>query len=243
MTDILFQGADFLLHVDRHLVDLVQNYGQWVYAILFLIIFCETGLVVTPFLPGDSLLFASGAVAAMGSISPGGIILILSVAAILGDTVNYMMGQYLGSKVFNRPRSLFFKPEHLERTHRFYERYGAKTIIIARFVPVVRTFAPFVAGIGRMSYATFISFNVIGGIVWVAGFVSCGYFFGNLPMVKQHFSLVVLAIIALSVMPAVIEVFREYRRQESSPECGECDVAMVEEENGPVPVPTREDRP
>lgn len=243
MMDIVLQSVDFLLHVDRHLVDLVQNYGQWVYAILFVIVFCETGLVVTPFLPGDSLLFATGAIAAMGSISPYGIIVILAIAAILGDTANYVIGNYLGPKMFSRPKSWFFKPEHLERTHCFYSRYGAKTIIIARFVPIVRTFAPFVAGIGRMSYAKFIAYNVIGGIAWVAGFVCCGYFFGNLPLVKQHFSLVVLGIIVLSVMPAVVEVIRECRRPKSLPDsCGDEGKAMIEAEAELVAVRDREDQ-
>jgi membrane-associated protein len=204
----------FVLHLDEHLIELVRNYGVWTYAILFLIIFCETGLVVTPFLPGDSLLFAVGAIAATGALDPVAVSVLLAVAAILGDTVNYAIGHWLGPMVFQSERSRLLNREHLERTHRFYEKYGGKTIIIARFIPIVRTFAPFVAGIGAMTYARFLLYNVTGGVVWICAFVAAGYFFGNIPVVKDNFSLVILAIIVISVLPGVIE----YWRARSAPE-------------------------
>ncbi|MDD2815573.1 MAG: DedA family protein [Thiotrichaceae bacterium] len=206
---------DILLHSDKHLADIFTQYGLWIYAILFLIIFAETGLVVTPFLPGDSLLFATGALAATGGFNPHLMVALLIVAAILGDTVNYWIGSYFGVKVFNKPKSRFFNPEHLRRTHAFYEKYGGKTIIFARFIPIIRTFAPFVAGIGEMSYAKFLSFNVIGGIVWVASFIYAGFWFGGMPIVKKNFTLVILAIIVISILPAVIEVWRH--RRETKP--------------------------
>src|SRR5687768_1635645 len=190
-------ALDYILHLDVHLAALVSQYGVWTYAILFLIIFCETGLVVTPFLPGDSLLFAVGAVAATGELDPITLCALLCVAAILGDTVNYAAGHWLGPVVFQSESSRLLNREHLERTHRFYEKYGGKTIIIARFVPIIRTFAPFVAGIGAMTYARFLAYNVIGGVVWISAFVAAGYWFGNIPVVKDNFSLVILAIIVL----------------------------------------------
>jgi membrane-associated protein len=199
---------EFVLHLDVHLKELVQAYGMIVYGILFLIIFCETGLVVTPILPGDSLLFAAGAIAATGELNPWGMITLLSLAAILGDTVNYWIGAIVGPKVFSKPKSLFFNPEHLHRTHAFFEKYGGKTIIIARFLPIIRTFAPFVAGIGSMSYPRFIAYNIIGGLLWVPICVGAGYFFGNLPWVKENFTLVILAIIIISLMPMFIEFAR-----------------------------------
>jgi membrane-associated protein len=210
--DLVMWFVDFILHLDVKLVELVADYQVWTYAILFLVIFCETGLVVTPFLPGDSLLFAAGALSAAASIEGGAqnplnpvyLFLLLSVAAILGDTVNYWAGRYLGLKVFER----FIKREHLMKTHAFYERHGGKAIIIARFVPIVRTLVPFVAGVGVMTYPKFILFNVIGGIVWPLLFVFGGYFIGNAPVIKQNFSLVIFAIIIVSVMPAVIEILR-----------------------------------
>jgi membrane-associated protein len=212
--EIIQWFVEFVLHLDRNLQELVQNYGLYVYGILFLIIFCETGLVVAPILPGDSLLFAAGAIAATGKLNPWGMILLLTVAAILGDTVNYWIGAFIGQKVFTKPKSLFFNPEHLRRTHEFYEKYGGKTIIIARFLPIIRTFAPFVAGVGSMSYRRFIAYNVIGGALWVPVFVGGGYFFGNLPFVKKNFTLVILAIIVLSLMPMVIEIIRhKWRRK------------------------------
>lgn len=203
--------VDFVLHIDRHLSEIIKNYGVWTYAILFLIIFCETGLVVTPFLPGDSLLFAVGAFAAKGDLHVGWILGLLCVAGILGDTVNYWIGHLFGAKLVAKfPRIV--KPEHLARTHAFYEKYGGKTIILARFVPIVRTFAPFVAGVGTMSYGRFFVYNVVGAIVWVVGFVLLGYFFGNLPVVKRNFTLVIMAIIVLSIVPMVIEFLRARRK-------------------------------
>ncbi|MFN8091028.1 MAG: DedA family protein [Vicinamibacteria bacterium] len=206
--DLVHWFVDFFLHLDTHLAQVIHAYGTWTYALLFLIVFLETGLVVTPFLPGDSLLFAAGSFAALGALDVSALFLLLSVAAVLGDTANYAIGKYLGPKVFHFPKSRFFNPEHLRRTHDFYEKYGAKTIVIARFVPIVRTFAPFVAGIGKMSYPKFLAYNVAGGVLWVAVCVFAGYFFGNLPFVKKNFTLVILAIIFVSVLPAVVEFLR-----------------------------------
>jgi membrane-associated protein len=192
----------------------IQSYGTWTYGLLFLIVFLETGLVVTPFLPGDSLLFAAGSFAAIEAtvgghvLSLGLLLVLLSTAAILGDTVNYAIGHYLGPKVFHYEKSRLFNPEHLRRTHAFYEKYGGKTIIIARFVPIIRTFAPFIAGIGAMSYLRFLAYNVVGGLAWVAVCLFSGYFFGNLPFVRKNFSLVIIAIIVISVLPAVFEYLR-----------------------------------
>ncbi len=200
--------ADVFLHLDVHLDDVCRNYGGWTYGILFLIVFCETGLVVTPFLPGDSLLFAAGAMSAKGSLSIWLLFFLLSVSAVVGDTVNYAIGKFLGPKVLRNPDSRIFKKQYLDKTHAFYEKYGGKTIIIARFVPIVRTFAPFVAGIGTMTYSKFIAYNVIGGVGWVAICLSAGYFFGNLPFVKEHFELVILAIIFISVLPMIVEYLR-----------------------------------
>jgi membrane-associated protein len=199
---------DFVLHIDAHLDTMIANYGLWTYGLLFLIVFCETGLVVTPFLPGDSLLFAVGTFAARGSLDPliGG--LLLSIAAIVGDSVNYWIGQQVGPKVFHFERSRWFNRKHLERAHAFYERHGGKTIIIARFVPIIRTYAPFVAGIGRMSYPRFLTYNILGGVLWVAIFVTGGYFFGNLPFVRRNFTFVIVAIIVVSCLPAVFEFLR-----------------------------------
>jgi membrane-associated protein len=206
--EFLMQLLDYFLHLDKHLSPLIQEYGGWTYLILFTIIFCETGLVVTPFLPGDSLLFAAGAFAATGSLSVVWLIILLTIAAIVGDTVNYWVGHFLGRRLLNARRFRVVKPEHLAYTHEFYEKYGGKTIIIARFVPIVRTLAPFVAGLGTMSYGRFMSYNVSGGILWVVLCVTGGYLFGNLPFVQDNFSLVVLAIIALSLVPAVWELMR-----------------------------------
>ena len=206
--DFVYTFVDFLLHLDKHLAEVIQNYGAWTYAILFTIVFLETGLVVTPILPGDSLLFAAGSFAALGALEPWTLFVLLTVAAILGDTLNYAIGHYLGPRVFHFPRSRFFNPDHLKKTHQFYEKYGGKTIIIARFVPIVRTFAPFVAGIGSMSYSRFLSYNVVGGVLWVGICVGAGYFFGNLPFVKKNFSLVIIGIVFVSVLPAVFEFLR-----------------------------------
>jgi membrane-associated protein len=205
------RAIDFFLHLDRHLGLVISTYGPYTYGLLFTIILLETGLVVTPLLPGDSLLFAAGTFAAQGSLNVGALFVLLTVAAILGDTLNYAIGHYLGPKVFHYPKSRFFNPEHLRKTHAFYERYGGKTIIIARFVPIIRTFAPFVAGIGAMSYLRFLAYNVVGGVAWVALCLFSGYFFGNLELVKKNFSLVILAIIVISVMPALIELLRHRR--------------------------------
>ena len=199
---------DFILHLDKHLAEVIATYGTYTYALLFTIVFLETGLVVTPILPGDSLLFAAGTFAALGSLNVWVVFGLLCVAAVLGDTVNYAIGAYLGPKVFHFPKSRFFNPEHLKKTHAFYEKYGGKTIIIARFVPIVRTFAPFVAGVGAMTYAKFLTYNIVGGVLWVTICVFSGYLFGNLPIVKNNFSLVMLAIIVVSVLPAVVEVLR-----------------------------------
>ncbi|MCX8021876.1 MAG: DedA family protein [Syntrophorhabdaceae bacterium] len=200
---------DFVIHIDVHLGSIIKDYGTWTYLILFLIIFCETGLVVTPILPGDSLLFAAGTFAAIGALDVFLLFVLLSVAAIAGDTVNYWIGAKLGPKIFSGEDVRFLNREYLNRTHEFYEKYGGKTIIIARFVPIIRTFAPFVAGIGSMSYWKFISYNVIGGIVWIAICVFSGYFFGNLPIIKKNFSLVILAIIIISIMPGIIEFLKQ----------------------------------
>jgi membrane-associated protein len=203
---------DLLMHMDQHLDLIIRTYGIWTYAILFSIIFCETGLVVTPFLPGDSLLFAAGTFAAMGSLDILQLAVFLSVAAIMGDTVNYWIGHATGPKVFTKGESRFLNKRHLERTNHFYKRYGGKTIILARFVPIIRTFAPFVAGIGCMDYTRFLTFNVIGGLAWIAFFILGGYFFGNIPFIKHHFTLVILTIIIISILPGVIEFLRQRYR-------------------------------
>jgi membrane-associated protein len=211
MVDAVRQFMDIVLHLNRHLAELVQDYGVWVYGILFLIVFCETGLVVTPFLPGDSLLFAAGALAATGGLNLGLTLGLLVVAAILGDTVNYWVGRLAGEGLQRRfPRVV--RKDHLDRTHAFFEKYGGKTIIIARFVPIVRTFAPFVAGAGHMSYRQFMANNVVGAILWVGLCGMAGFFFGNLPFVQKNFSAVILGIIVVSILPAVFEFWRERRR-------------------------------
>lgn len=199
---------DMFLHLDKHLGAVINNYGFETYLILFAIIFLETGLVVTPFLPGDSLIFAAAAFAAMGMLNIYALVGILIVAAILGDTVNYEIGRYFGNKLIKIGGGRLIKQEHLDKTNSFYEKYGGKTIIIARFMPIVRTLAPFVAGIGKMTYKNFITFNAVGGIFWVVSVSVCGYFFGNIPIVKDNFSLVVIAIVLISIMPAVIEILR-----------------------------------
>ncbi len=210
--EILSDLLSFFLHIDQHLRELASQYGGWLYGILFLIIFCETGLVVTPFLPGDSLLFAAGSLTALAdsAMNIHALFLLLTAAAILGDTVNYAAGHYFGEKVFS-PNARVLKQDYLDRTHQFFERHGGKTIVIARFVPIIRTFAPFVAGAGSMTYRHFLFYNVTGAIAWTALFLYGGYFFGNLPFVKQNFTLVILAIIILSIMPGVIEYWRHRR--------------------------------
>lgn len=207
MIEVAHQFVDLFLHLDVHLSTVIQSYGTWTYAILFMIIFCETGLVVAPILPGDSLLFAAGTFAAKGDFSPTFLIPLLIIAAILGDALNYTIGRYLGPKVLQE-NSRIFKREYLDKTQKFYERYGGKTIIFARFVPIIRTFAPFLAGVGKMKYTQFAVYNVVGGIVWIVLFVSAGLFFGNIPAVKHNFTLVILAIIILSILPAVFETMK-----------------------------------
>jgi len=207
ILELLLKLIDVVLHVDAYLNILVVSLGIFIYILLFLIIFAETGLVVTPFLPGDSLLFATGALAAQGSMHIGILFFILTAAALLGDTVNYWVGAYVGPRVF-RENVRFVKREHVERTQQFYEKYGGKTIVIGRFLPIIRTFAPFVAGIATMNYARFLLFNILGGIAWVGLFLFAGYFFGNIPLVQENFSLVVIAIIILSLIPVVHELLK-----------------------------------
>ena len=205
--DFLATALDYFLHVDRHLLEFATAYGIWIYALLFLIIFLETGVVVTPFLPGDSLLFATGALAAAGVIDVVGILSLLAAAAILGDNTNYFIGRTVGPRVFTE-HNRWLKREHLLRTQRFYEKHGGKTVVLARFVPIVRTFAPFVAGVGRMHYPRFLAFDVGGGILWVWGFGLLGYFFGNQPIVKENFGLAIVAVIVLSLLPVLFELWR-----------------------------------
>ncbi|MBL8878596.1 MAG: DedA family protein [Phycisphaerales bacterium] len=200
--------VDFILHFDRHLDQLIQQYGAWTYAMLFGIIFAETGLVFAPFLPGDSLLFAAGAFAARGSLSFPVLLVLLTIAGVLGDSVNYAVGRLFGTQIIAKFEGRFIKREHLDRTHEFFERYGGKTIIIARFVPIIRTLAPFVAGIGAMNYSKFVFYNVVGGIMWVVICVGAGYVFGGFEFVQKNFELVVLAIIFVSILPAIIEFWR-----------------------------------
>jgi membrane-associated protein len=202
---------DLFLHLDTHLSAITNEYGLLTYLLLFAIVFCETGLVITPFLPGDSLIFATGALAASGSFNLFTILVVLCIAAIAGDTVNYQIGHLLRDRVASRENIRFIKQEHLDRTHAFFEKYGVKTIIIARFVPIIRTFAPFVAGIGTMPYSTFISYNVVGGVAWVMSFLFGGYFFGNLPVVKENFSFVILGIILVSLLPGIITYIQSKR--------------------------------
>jgi membrane-associated protein len=205
------QFVDLFLHLDTHLSQVIAQYGTWTYLILFLIVFCETGLVITPFLPGDSLLFAAGTFAALGDLDVRLMILLLVVAAIVGDTVNYWVGAAIGPRAF-QGNHRFLKKEHLDRTHAFYEKHGGKTIILARFVPIIRTFAPFVAGVGAMSYGRFLTYNVVGAVLWVALLVLAGFFFGNIPVVRENFTIVILAIVAISVMPIAVEAIRGRRR-------------------------------
>lgn len=206
--ELLTTFIDIVLHLDKHLTVLIENYGTWIYLILFLIIFCETGLVVTPFLPGDSLLFVAGALAATGAMDVHTVFMLLVAASFLGDNTNYWTGRFFGPKVFSRHGSLLFNPRHLERTQGFYRRHGGKTIIIARFVPIVRTFAPFVAGIGKMMYPRFVGFAAAGALLWIGSLVYAGYFFGNIPWVKNNLSLVIIGIVILSIMPGIIEFLR-----------------------------------
>jgi membrane-associated protein len=209
IMDIIINFIDFFIHLDRYLPLIIDTFGIWVYVIVFLVVFCETGLVVTPILPGDSLLFALGTFAALGSLNIEVLLILLCIAAIAGDTVNYTIGHYIGPKVFHYEDSRFFKKEYLVKTNRFYEKHGGKTIVIARFMPIIRTFAPFVAGAGAMSYPKFILYNISGGIAWVCIFLLGGYFFGNIPAVKSNFTVVIIAIVIVSVMPGFIEYWRK----------------------------------
>jgi len=209
--DLLAGFVDLILHLDQHLRELAQNYGAWVYAVLFVIVFLETGVVVTPFLPGDSLLFVAGALAASGELNVHGLVVLLIAAAIAGDSLNYAIGRYLGPRVFRFDDSRFFKRAYVERTHAFFERHGGKAIILARFVPIVRTYAPFVAGIGAMRYRHFLMFNVAGAVLWVALLAYAGFFFGNLPLIRNNLTVVILGIVVLSIMPAVVEFWRTKR--------------------------------
>jgi len=209
--DLLAGFVDLILHLDQHLRELAQNYGAWVYAVLFVIVFLETGVVVTPFLPGDSLLFVAGALAASGELNVHGLVVLLIAAAIAGDSLNYAIGRYLGPRVFRFDDSRFFKRAYVERTHAFFERHGGKAIILARVVPIVRSYAPFVAGIGAMRYRHFLMFNVAGAVLWVALLAYAGFFFGNLPLVRNNLTVVILGIVVLSIMPAVVEFWRTKR--------------------------------
>jgi membrane-associated protein len=211
--EFLHQIIEFVLHIDKHLFELCGMYGMWIYAILFLIIFCETGLVVTPFLPGDSLLFAIGSLAAIGALRVEYTIPLLMIAVLAGDNTNYWIGRKAGPKVFRQENSRLFNKEYLERTHKFYDRHGKITIILARFLPIIRTFAPFVAGIGRMTYHIFLLFSVLGAILWVNVFVLVGYFFGNIPFIKQNFSIVIIALVLIPGLPAFIEFIRHIKER------------------------------
>jgi len=214
--ELLKQFIDLVLHLDQHLAELVNQYQSWTYGILALIIFCETGLVVTPFLPGDSLLFAVGALASKGRLDVTLVVALLALAAIVGDSVNYWIGRTVGPRVFASQNSRWFNRSYLERTHAFYEKYGGKTLILARFMPIIRTFAPFVAGIGKMTYLKFLAYSVSGGILWISLLTYAGYFFGEIPIVKRNFSLVIVAVIAISLLPAVIEFLRARRGGKAS---------------------------
>jgi len=207
--ELIRHGIEIIVHLNQYLDMIIREYGFWTHFLLFLIIFCETGLVVTPFLPGDSLLFTAGTFAALGSLDLTWLIVLLSIAAVGGDTLNYWAGCTIGPKVFSGRDSRFFNREYLDRTHRFYEKYGGKTIIFARFIPIIRTFAPFVAGIGSMTYPRFIAYNVLGGVAWILILTLAGYFFGNIRVVQDNFTWVILLIIVISVLPAVVEFFRQ----------------------------------
>ncbi|MFS0824930.1 DedA family protein [Pseudomonas phoenicis] len=203
-----FNPLDLILHLDYYLDVLVSNYGPWIYAILFAVIFCETGLVVMPFLPGDSLLFIAGAVAAGGGMDPVLLAGLLTIAAILGDSTNYVIGRTAGERLFRNPSSRIFRRDYLQKTHEFYARHGGKTVTLARFLPILRTFAPFVAGIAHMQYVRFLAFSVAGSVLWVGSLVTLGYFFGNVPFIKQHLSLMVVGIILLSLIPMILGLLR-----------------------------------
>ena len=210
--ELIINFADFFVHLDRHLASIIQFFGGWTYFIFFLVIFCETGLVVTPFLPGDSLLFGLGTFAAMGVLQIEWLLILLAIAAVAGNTMNYAIGKFVGPKVFHKDNARFLNKEYLDRTHDFYEKHGGKTIVIARFIPIIRTFAPFVAGVGKMSYLRFVIYNIAGSVAWVAIFILGGYYFGILPAVRRNFTFVIFGIIVVSVLPVVIEYFRSRGR-------------------------------
>lgn len=211
--EIISGFFDLLAHLDQHLLSLLQNYGGWVYLILFLIIFCETGLVVAPFLPGDSLLFVTGTLAATGALNVQGVAVLLMAASFSGDNTNYWIGRYLGPKVLRKEQSRFFNRSYLEKTRRFYEKHGGKTILVARFIPIIRTFAPFVAGIGRMRYLRFVLYSLGGSVFWISFFVFGGFYFGNVPLVKQNLTAFIFLIIFVSILPGVVEFLRNWTRQ------------------------------
>ena len=206
--EIIKYAIDTVIHVDKYINLVIENFGSWSYLLLFVIIFCETGLVVTPFLPGDSLLFAIGAFSAVGAFKISWLYIILVSAAIIGDTVNYFIGKYFGDKIVKMKDNRFIKKEYIDKTHKFYERHGGKTIILARFVPIIRTFAPFVAGIGKMNYSKFVVYNITGGILWVTLFLLGGYYFGNVPIIKENFSVTIYTVIIISVLPIIVELWR-----------------------------------
>lgn len=218
MIDLIKKLIDFVLHIDAHLAEIIRDYGLWTYAVLFAIIFAETGLVVTPFLPGDSLLFAAGAFCARPEtgLNVHLMAILLFIAAVIGDTLNYWIGSKIGPKVFSREDSMFLRKKHLERAHAFFEKYGGRAIILARFVPIVRTFVPFVAGVGKMTYSRFIAYNIIGGFIWIYAFTYLGFAFGNHPLVQKNFKVVILAIIVLSVLPIVFEFIRARRESKTA---------------------------
>jgi membrane-associated protein len=213
MIDLAKKLVDFIIHIDQHLALIIAKYGAWTYGVLFLIIFAETGLVVTPFLPGDSLLFAAGAFCAKPEtgLNVHLMAVLLFIAAVIGDTLNYWIGARIGPAVFKRDDSMFLRKKHLERAHAFFEKYGGRAIILARFVPIVRTFVPFVAGVGQMTYSRFIAYNIIGGFIWIYAFTYLGYWFGNLPWIQKNFKLVILAIIFLSIVPILWELWRGWK--------------------------------
>ncbi len=210
--EFIYTSIDFIIHIDKHLNAIIQSWGAWSYLLLFAIVFAETGLVVTPFLPGDSLLFAAGSFAALGAFNITYLCIALILAAVIGDSVNYAVGNFFGERLFSKPNSRIFRKEYLDRTHAFYEKYGGKTIVLARFVPIVRTFAPFVAGAGKMSYGSFLIYNVTGGVLWVALFVLGGFWLGNVPIVKKNFTLVIFIIIFVSILPGIIEYWKHRKR-------------------------------
>lgn len=210
--DTIINIANFIIHLDKSLVGIIQNYGLWTYLLLFLIVFCETGLVVTPFLPGDSLIFASGALAAMGSLNVGAFFIVFFLAAVIGDTVNYRIGKNIGTNILEKENTRFVKKEYIFKANAFYERHGSMTIVVGRFIPIIRTFVPFVAGIGEMNYMKFIGYNVLGGLLWVTLFLSGGYLFGNLPLINNNFSIVLVMIILISIIPAVVALIQEQKK-------------------------------